>query len=212
VAQPPQTQLLTAAARRILRPLGLHQRGRSRLWLGDHGWWLVVVEFQPSSWSKVSYLNVGAMWLWFEKDYFSFDDGYRVEGLASFENEAQFTPVAENLAQRAADEVRRYRALYPSVLSAARRLAAKSPRGFWDSFHAGVACGLAGDSAPAKQFLDEVAGTDDQRDWAQAAATIAREYSLAVEDSARFRRRIEEIIRRARELLRLEQVASIVLD
>src|SRR5436309_1568598 len=80
VAQPPHTKLLTAAARSVLRPLGLQQRGRSRLWLDDHGWWVVVVEFQPSGWSIGSYLNVGAMWLWFEKDYISFDYGSRIEG------------------------------------------------------------------------------------------------------------------------------------
>ncbi len=108
MAQPPHTQLLTAAARCILRPLRLQQRGRSRLWLGDHGWW-VVVEFQPSGSSKGSYLNVGAMWLWFEKDYFSFDYGSRVEDFAPYEDEAQFAPLAGNLAHRAAGEVVRLR-------------------------------------------------------------------------------------------------------
>jgi hypothetical protein len=44
----------------VLTPLGLTQRGRSRLWLDDHGWWLIVVEFQPSAWSRGSHLNVSA--------------------------------------------------------------------------------------------------------------------------------------------------------
>src|SRR5256885_11111558 len=56
----PHSKLITAAAREILRPLGLFQKGRSRVWLDDQGWWLGVVEFQPSDWSKGSYLNVGA--------------------------------------------------------------------------------------------------------------------------------------------------------
>ncbi len=150
MAQPPHSQLLTAAARRILRPLGLQQRGRSRLWLDDHGWWVVVVEFRPSSWSKGSYLNVGAMWLWFEKDYFSFDCGYRVENLALYQDEAQFAPLAENFARGAADEVARLRSIFPSVQAAARQLAAKPQKGFWDNFHAGVACGLAGKTAQAR--------------------------------------------------------------
>lgn len=211
MAQPPHTQLLTAAARRIFRPLGLQQRGRSRTWLDDHGWWVIVVEFQPSGWSKGSYLNVGAMWLWFEKDYFSFDYGSRVENFAPYEDEAQFTPLAESLARRAAEEVARLRLLFTSVQTAARQLAAKSPMGFWDSFHAGLASGLAGESAQAHRFLGEVAGTDDQRDWAQSAASLAREYSLALEDLPGFRLRIGTVIRRARELLRLPEVADIML-
>ena len=211
MAQLLHTRLLTAAARRILRPLGLQQRGRSRLWLADQGWWLVVVEFQPSDWDKGSYLNVGAMWLWSEKGYFSFDDGHRVEEFVRFQDEAQFAPAAEHLARRAADEVQGYRTRYPSVLAAARYLAAKSPRSFWDSFHAGVACGLAGEADQAKRFLGEVTGTDDCRDWVQAAALLAREYSSAVEDVPGFRRRIEGVIGRARELLHLDVATGNVL-
>jgi hypothetical protein len=152
------------------------------------------------------------MWLWVEKDYFSFDEGCRVEGFAHFEDETQFARQAEHLAQRAADEVRRYQALYPCMLSAARHLASKSPKGFWDFFHAGVACGLVGESAQAKQFLGQVAGTSEQTDWAQAAASLAREYSLALEDLPGFRRRIEDVIHRARNLLRLEAIGDIGLD
>jgi hypothetical protein len=152
------------------------------------------------------------MWLWFEKDHFSFDYGYRIENFVPFEDEARFAPHAENLARRAAEEVTRLRSFFPSVHPASRQLAAMSPMGFWDKFHAGVACGLAGDAARAGHFFGEVAGTDDQRDWAQATAALAREYSLALEDLHGFRRRIEAVIRRARDLLRLPAVADIVLD
>jgi hypothetical protein len=30
------------------------QKGRSRIWLDDHGWWIAVVEFQPSDWARRS--------------------------------------------------------------------------------------------------------------------------------------------------------------
>jgi hypothetical protein len=211
MVEPPHTKLLTSAARSVLRPLGLVQRGRSRTWLDDHGWWLVVVEFQPSR-DKGSYLNVGTMWLWREKDYFSFDHGNRVGGFARFEDEAQFALLAENLARQAAGEVERLRSTFPSVRSAAQHLAAKEPKGFWESFHAGVACGLAGETAQAARFFKEVAGTMEEREWAQSAASLAREYSLAMEDLPGFRRRIGVTIRRARELLRLPEIAEIVLD
>jgi hypothetical protein len=82
----PHTRLLTAAARGILRPLGLRQKGRSRTWLDDRGWWVGVVEFQSSSWSKGRYLNVGGMWLWHEhgRDV-HFDVGHRVDGAGFIE-------------------------------------------------------------------------------------------------------------------------------
>ncbi|MFD7945255.1 hypothetical protein, partial [Streptomyces sp. NPDC059744] len=92
------SRLVTAAAREILRPLGLQQRGRSRIWIDDHGWWLIVVEFQPGRLGG-SYLNVGVMWLWQDLDHFAFNVGYREAGNEPFRNEAQFTLAAQDLAR-----------------------------------------------------------------------------------------------------------------
>ncbi|MBX7103870.1 MAG: hypothetical protein K1X57_07300 [Gemmataceae bacterium] len=180
--------------------------------MDDHGWWIIVVEFQPSSWSKGSYLNVGAMWLWIEKDYLSFDYGSRIENFASYENDTQFAPLAETLAMRALEEVVRLRSLFASVPVAAQQLTAKAQFSFWDYFHAGVACGLAGKVSEARRLLSEVAGTDNQLEWAQAAASLARDYSGALGDLAGFRLRIEAVIRRTRELLVLPEVANIELQ
>jgi hypothetical protein len=44
----PVLRIISSAARDSLKPLGLAQRGRSRLWIDDHGWWLGVVDFTPA--------------------------------------------------------------------------------------------------------------------------------------------------------------------
>jgi hypothetical protein len=90
----PASRLLTQAGREVLRPLGLRQKGRSRTWIDDHGWWLAVVEFQPSSWSLGSYLNVGVMWLWRDSDHLSFDLNYRTNDHVGLRDEQQFTRIA----------------------------------------------------------------------------------------------------------------------
>jgi len=59
---------IAKAARAALGSIGCVRRGRSRTWLDDRGWWVGVIEFQPSSWSKGSYLNVGASFLWAAED------------------------------------------------------------------------------------------------------------------------------------------------
>lgn len=59
----PTNSILNTGAREILRPMGRVRKGRSRTWWDDHGWWLINVEFQPSGFSKGSYLNVGICWL-----------------------------------------------------------------------------------------------------------------------------------------------------
>jgi hypothetical protein len=81
-------RLIGQAAKLILAPIGCKQKGRSRLWFDDHLWWVGVIEFQPSSWGKGSYLNVGAMWLWKAKSHWSFDDGYRIESFLQFKDES----------------------------------------------------------------------------------------------------------------------------
>lgn len=80
-------RLIRDAAKRHLSLLGVQQRGRSRTWIDDRGWWLITVEFQPSSWSRGTYLNVGATWLWYFKNYLSFDLGYRIEGFRDLTGE-----------------------------------------------------------------------------------------------------------------------------
>src|SRR3954454_23678833 len=116
-SQPLHSKILTVAAREVLDPIDLVQIGRSRTWLADQEWWLCIVEFQPSSWSRGSYLNVGCNFLWQVKDYVSFDLGDRVAdaGYSKFENEAQFTVVARKYAELAAVEVQKYRKLLSNV-------------------------------------------------------------------------------------------------
>lgn len=103
------SRLLTHAARRHLRPLGLQQKGRSRSWVDDRGWYLIMVEFQPSGFSKGSYLNVGAHLLWRATPHPTFDIGHRVEDFVSYETESQFGPEADRLALCAAAEVQALR-------------------------------------------------------------------------------------------------------
>jgi hypothetical protein len=102
--QHPHSKLINAAARERLRPLGLVQEGRSRTWLDDQAWWLGIVEFQPSGWTRGSYLNVGVNWLWNVKDWHSFDFVYRVDEpgrgqmFFEYERDEQFAPLACKLA------------------------------------------------------------------------------------------------------------------
>src|SRR5688572_1964676 len=105
-------KIIATAAKTMLQPLGLRRKGQSRLWIGDHGWWLAVVEFQPSGFSKGSYLNVAAHWLWSDKGYISFDLGSgadwgsRAADFEAYESDMQFERAAERLATLAAQGVR----------------------------------------------------------------------------------------------------------
>lgn len=80
MAMEPHTKIINAVAKQILAPKGFFQRGRSRVWLQDNGWFLTVVEFQPSGFSKGTFVNVAMHFLWgkpvtSEEPIISFDYG-----------------------------------------------------------------------------------------------------------------------------------------
>ena len=154
--------MIAAAARDALIPLGFWREGRSRVWLADRGFWLAVVEFQPSSFSKGSYLNVSAHWLWSAMpEILSFD--YRVQRQQpwiKFEDVAQFGPLVDQLAQQAAKESRQLEAKIGDIRSAAAVLVAEETAyanegrgGGWPAFNAAIASGIVGDMVIARKLF-----------------------------------------------------------
>lgn len=55
--------IIKQVANSILCPKGFFQMGKSRTWLYDCGYCVVQIEFQPSSFSKGTYCNVGIAFL-----------------------------------------------------------------------------------------------------------------------------------------------------
>ena len=109
-------KLIKQAANGVLKPNGLFQKGTSRMWIDDNGWYLTIVEFQPSNWSRGSYLNVAVCFLWDEKDYLSFDYSagpvHRVGKFVAFDrDEDKFLSEIHALAEAGLDKVKEYRRL-----------------------------------------------------------------------------------------------------
>ena len=102
-------KIIAHTARSVLKPHGLFQKGSSRIWIDDNGWYLTVVEFQPSGWGKGTYLNVGIHFLLREQDYLSFDFGGRMKEFVSAEDPERFSSDMEELAVIALDKVMEYR-------------------------------------------------------------------------------------------------------
>lgn len=205
----PHDKIIANAAKVALRPLGFKRKGQSRLWFFDHSWWLAVVEFQPSSWSKGSYLNVAAHWLWTDSGTISFDFGGRLEGFEEFASDEQFAVAVARLADRAADEARRLAAMFSSIANTADillehartqgRPASAHPG--WMTYNAGVAAALAGrDDEAAEMFGRVVNGAGDQTSVLHQEAELMANLSS---DAVRLRQHAASTITRQREALRL---------
>jgi hypothetical protein len=211
--QTPHARLLKEAAREVLEPLGLSQSGHARIWLDDRLWWLILVEFEPASFSRGTYLNVGAMWLWYEKDYLSFDVGYRIEGFTSFRNKSQFEREARRLASRAADKLENYRQQFPQVDAAAEYLLEHcDPRNPWDLYHAGVACGITGRSVEAARCLGHLTERASTIAWEKSLQRRAAQLRNLCGDTAGFRLSIEQTIATSRDALKLPPPGTAMFD
>ncbi|HEY2786174.1 MAG TPA: hypothetical protein VGJ05_14500 [Fimbriiglobus sp.] len=208
---PVHSKLLTAAARSILRPMGLVQKGRSRTWLDDHQWWLCVVEFQPSAWSRGSYLNVGCMWLWLVKDYISFDVGYRVESFVDFRGEEQFEQAASQLANCAAQEVTRYRDLFPNIGKVCEYYLGQEVANGWPCYDAAIACALANKFDDSHAFFKRFAEPSDNNAFVANAQDDSR-FLASLVGTHQFREVIADRVRQTRDTLKLPAVGRFSFD
>jgi hypothetical protein len=155
----PHSKAIAAAAREVLGPMGINPRGRSRTWLDDRGWWLGVIEFQPSSYSRGTYLNVGVHWLWsHEPGGLSFDYGYRVRGQNQAGRQTEywesatgtdFTGVARYVAELARDRILELRDTFTEP-GDIERLVTPLPMKLFDR---AVALGLIGHTARAHEEI-----------------------------------------------------------
>jgi hypothetical protein len=210
VAEPQHSKILSAAARETLKPIGLQRKGRSRIWLDDNGWWAGVVEFQPSSWSRGSYLNVGAMWLWHPPPHhISFDVDHRVgeAGYIEYESDDQFAPLAQRLATMAADRIGDLRQRFPDLDAAAKHLVGQAQGNDWPTFHAGVALALADRRKAAAAMFKRLNADPDDPDWWPEAVDRAHRHAGTLSSKTggeQFRQEVSEAIRDARTSLKLD--------
>jgi hypothetical protein len=205
------TTPLTHAARKVLRPMGMFQKGRSRIWLADNTWWMSVVEFQPSNYDKGSYLNVGCMWFWNVRPGFSFDEGYRIDKFHRYESENQFSTVAEQLSQKAAKEVIRYQTLFSSIHAVSDHYLRKPPDdSFWPEFNAAIAHGLSGRAKVGAALLTRKIGKmDTSIEWQKNAASDAEYLLTEIAYPDRFEKLIAGRVLRARDLHKVPRVEEI---
>ncbi|MDO5773790.1 MAG: hypothetical protein Q4P16_05740 [Spirochaetales bacterium] len=111
------SKIIKQVCKEILIPLGVFQKGTSRLYLDDNGYFFTVIEFQPSNWDRGTYLNIGLTFLW---DYnqsdilyfdFSRQPTARYGKFVEYKNETQFKKEIINLANIAKEEILFYRKL-----------------------------------------------------------------------------------------------------
>lgn len=195
-------KIIAAAAKAALAPIGCIRKGKSRVWYSDQRYWLIAVEFQPSGWSKGSYLNIFVAWLW--KATYGYGIAYRPADFARFENAEQFALEIVEMAQVAAREVQRQRERFNSFDKIYRYLLDNSHRDSWPKYNAAVAAGLAGDIAIARRLFDEMAAwTTRGYEWEKTLKQDSAALAELLDSRAQFRSTVLQKIQERRGLMRL---------
>lgn len=198
--------LIATAAKIHLQPIGMKRKGKSRLWLKDNGWWLALVEFQPSAWSKGTYLNVAATWLWHAKDHLSFDEFNRVEGFAEFTEPQSFAIAADNYASRAATEVQALCRQFSALSSAARHLRTKAHGNPWHHYHAMMASLANGELGLARAEHDALSRIEHDVPWCTELKAKATLILVQARDQVTARTLVSREVATARMHLKLPAV------
>jgi len=204
-------KLIAAAAKAALTPLGCVRKGQSRTWISDERFWAIQVEFQPSAWSKGSYLNVGAAWLWHARKSLAFNVGYRVADFIAFESVEQFTPLIEAMAATAAKEVTKFRKRFYSLDSIYNYLKNDLSDG-WPLYHAAVAAGLASDIETSRQLFLRFDAWCDLPHWRTKIESESRALAALLSAPAQFQTTIQAIINQCRSLNGLQSDSDCLKD
>jgi len=206
---------IAAAAKSVLGPIGCKRKGRSRLWLDDHGWWVGVVEFQPSGWSKGSYLNVGASYLWkpaFEQAVWSFDALIGPRPWHEAIEGEPFTGKAMELAHTARDSLTILREHHRTVALATEWLQSQwSARSLWQNYHLGIAFGLSGRVDGAQHHFRLAAERLSEYEWDKALSRECEAYTALVQDPRAFKAAVLQLIQATRNALKLPPVGVLEL-
>ena len=195
-------RLIAAAAKAALAPLGCRRVGQSRCWISDERHWIVFVEFQPSAWSKGSYLNVAPSWLWLR--YGGNDHHPRPAGFIAFESVEQFTPLIEHMAAVAAQSVLAMRSRFRTLADVNRFFGERISQDGSPVYRAAVTAGLVGDIATAKQLFKrmETWDTENHASWMRVKAWCA-ELAALLDDPPRYRSALLDTITEGRQKFKL---------
>lgn len=203
---------LRQAGRGHLADLGIRLAGSSpRQWMGDRGWWLINVEFQASSWSVGSYLNVGIQYLWTIMDHRSFGHGnprFAIPGCGQFAAldgaEEQVRANAEAVARAARSAVLQLTEHAQDEQSHLTWLSQQTRAGFWQDLDAAIAAGLLGQrEKAARKLLEFMRRLDQTVAWQAALAPDCEHLAEQAHSPERFRAEIDERIGKTRSQLKL---------
>ena len=199
-------KLLKKIAKERLKPYGIFQQGQSRIFLHDRGWFTIVIEFQPSSWSKGTYLNIGVDFNFYPRNYFAFGYGYREKGFEEFKDEEQFNKLVNELCELTIKRVQELDEKFTDVWSALKTSDKEKASDPWRIYEVAVLNILTSNLDKARKLLLQVSKCKCENDWEIERKKVADELLDWLNERPRDLDKIENLINITRQLKKLPLV------
>jgi hypothetical protein len=195
-------KLLKKIAKDRLKPCGIIQKGSSRTFLYDNGWYIIIIEFQPSSWDKGSYLNIGVDLNFYPRNHLAFSYGYREKGFDGADNEKQFTEIVNTYCDHVIEKVQKLKEKFKDVPTAIKSIG-KYPDDQWHYFDLGILYGLNGQMQKAGSCLKKLMKEKCKFDYEFERQGLATEMFELLDDKEKFVARAQTLIIQSRQLKKL---------
>jgi hypothetical protein len=149
-------KLLKKIARERLKSYGIVQKGSSRFFFKDKGWYVIGIEFQPSGFDKGTYMNIGVDFNFYPREGFAFAFGGREGKYTSSENETQFAESVNAYCDFTIKRVDQLETDFCDIETAIRTLKKDNSSNPWRIFELAALYGLINDLRNATRLLNKV--------------------------------------------------------
>jgi len=202
----PHNRIINKVAREIFKPVGVLQKGQSRIWLDDNGWWIAIIEFQPTRWKKGTSLTIGVNFQWrpeanFAYNILTFSDAEFVEYISDEQFESKIREYIDSAKLKVLD----LRHSLSTIESAKQYILAslKERSTLWSDFDCGTICALTGDKKNAILHYNNILENPHDVVWAQDLKMVTRKVIALIETNEDYFLYFNDVIDESRALKRL---------
>ena len=137
-------------------PEDVFQKGNSRVYLEDNGYYFTMVEFQPYSLKKGTFLNIGLSFLFNKEDSLSFSYSYKNKSrigkrFIEYKEDEQFERDVRKYVELAKDYILKYR-MFADINYAKKCMIKELKDDNWNPYIKSMFCFLTDDQENGKKY------------------------------------------------------------
>ncbi|WDF75388.1 hypothetical protein PQ469_15970 [Mucilaginibacter sp. KACC 22773] len=196
-------KLLKKITKQRLSTYGIVQKGTSRTFLKDHGWYTIVIEFQPSGFGKGTYLNVGVDLNFYPQQHLSFSYDYRQKEFREAKNEDQYTEIVIDFCNFAIKKTQKLETDFSDIGTAIETVKKSDSKELWNKYNLAILYGLMGNLPKSRRLLNEIREKKYQYDYEFERQKVVISILTCMDEFEPFINKIQDIITQTRALKKL---------